>query len=173
MTGGYSRIQLLKTGLSVNGRRLIMVTRRLLQLSILIAAIIATFSTYCFAQGPALGSSQLHQENTSGISARFYFFDDGNQLVVVGIASGLDPAGDYCTLLYGNGALPGGPNGCAGTTVTSVGDWNVNGDGIGTISASFSGFGLEDFGANSIQLNSCAAPPGALQACGHIRVFGY
>jgi hypothetical protein len=96
--------------------------------------------------------------------------------VVVGIASGLDQAQSYSTLLHGNGALPGGPSGCSGTTGLTVGYWDVNGDGVGSINASFAtrpGFGLEDFSASSIRSGPRGTPTGALQACGQIRLTGY
>ncbi len=88
--------------------------------------------------------ANLQPMNQSGIRARIEFLDDGTTLTVTGAATGLHPAESYVTLIYDNGSVPGGPNGCAPTIFDPqdpgfvlgtmlIGFWNVDSEGIGSL----------------------------------------
>ncbi len=134
----------------------------------------------------------LHPMNQSGVKARIDFVDDGTTLFVTAVATGLDPAQTYLTLIYDNGALPGGPNGCRPTIFDPgdpefllnrmvVGSWNVDADGNGALSAINTNFGVDYvpiglFRAASLRrvlgppLTPGAPPPTALEACGRVAI---
>ena len=136
------------------------------------------------------GEANLHPVDDSGVKARIEFVDDGTTLAVNGTATGLDPNESYVTLIYDNGAVPGGPNACVPTIFDPedpdfllgtmlIGFWNVDPSGNGTLSAINTNFGadyvrLDRFRATSVRLvlgpppSPGAPPPTDLMACGRV-----
>ena len=136
--------------------------------------------------------ANLHSMNQSEVKAAIDFVDDGTSLFVIGTATGLDPAQTYLTLIYDNGALPGGPNACLPTIFDPgdpeflldrmvVGPWIVDADGNGSLSAINTNFGadyvpIDLFRAASVRRvlgpppGPGAPPPTALEACGRVAI---
>ncbi len=134
--------------------------------------------------------ANLHPMNQSGVKARIDFVDDGTTLFVTGTADGLDPTQIYLTLIYDNGALPGGPNACRPTIFDPgdpeflldrmvVGPWSVDANGNGTLSAINTNFGADHVPIGLFRAASVrrvlgpppvpgAPPPTELVACGHV-----
>ncbi len=134
--------------------------------------------------------ANVHPMNDSGVQARIDFVDDGATLFVTGVADGLDPTQTYLTLIYDNGALPGGPNACRPTIFDPgdpefllnrmvVGSWSVDGNGNGTLSAINTNFGADYVPIGLFRAASVrrvlgpppapgAPPPTELVACGHV-----
>ena len=136
-----------------------------------------------------IGQANLQPIDRSGVRAKITFIDDGSMLMVLGTATGLDPAQSYVTLIYDNGSLPGGPSACQPTIFNPfdpefllptmfVGFWSVDADGNGTLNAintngGFNYVPLEKFRSTSVRLVTGPPPPGGsipmtqLVACGH------
>ncbi len=96
--------------------------------------------------GIATGRAQLHPLNQSGIMGVINFVDDGADLTISGTATGLVPDVIYVSLIYDNGSVSGGPEGCEPTIFDAtdpdfllptmfIGVWVNNGDGTGTLNA--------------------------------------
>lgn len=132
-----------------------------------------------------IGSARLHPIDQSGIRARVAFLDTGSPvggLIVSAIATGLDPAQTYFSLVYDTGSAPSGPGACAPSGLLtpaqmSVGFWNVASDGTGTLFAAKQGDGyvpLDEIGAMSIRIVLGPPPAGfVLQACGRVRSIAH
>ncbi len=139
---------------------------------------------------PSTGTAQLHPIDDSRVLATIHFADDGVNLLVTGVATGLDPGETYLTLIYDNGSVAGGPRACAPTifdpgnpdfllATMLVGFWEVDDDGVGTLTAINTNNGadfvpLEKFRNTSVRRFIAPPPaPGAppvteLVACGHV-----
>ncbi len=96
--------------------------------------------------GVATGHALLHPVNQSGIIGAVNFVDDGTELAVSGTATGLVPGVVYVSLIYDNGSVSGGPEGCEPTIFDPadpdfllptmfIGAWANNDDGTGTLNA--------------------------------------
>lgn len=144
--------------------------------------------------GEAVRTAQatVHPTNQSGVKARIDFVDDGTALLVTGTAEGLDPTQTYLTLIYDNGARPGGPNACRPTIFDPgdpefllnrmiVGFWDVDGDGNGILTAVNTNFGADYVPIGLFRAASVrrvlgpppvpgAPPPTALEACGRVAI---
>ena len=108
--------------------------------------------------------ANLHQIDQSGVKAKIVLLESGGQVVVSGVARGLDPAAAYISLAYDPNSVPAGPNACRPTAGAPgfVGQWSVNPDGTGVLTASLSAGAISGIGSMSIRLASTMA----LQACG-------
>lgn len=142
----------------------------------------------CVALAQQTGFTQVQPVNRSGIQAMIAFSDNGDTLEVIGVATGLDPAQTYVTLLYDVGSLPGGSTACLPTddsltfTQMVVGLWVVHESGNGTLTATKTGgsyVALDDFGTTSVRLDTQAGQPlpsapdpnrFVLQACGKVHI---
>ena len=101
-------------------------------------------------------------------------------MFVLGVATGLNPASQYRSLLYDNGSVPGGPDACEPSSSPSplsfaqmfVGAWTVDADGTGTIVAKKTGLAyvaLADFATMSVRKVNPTPPPMTIrQACGEV-----
>jgi hypothetical protein len=133
---------------------------------------------------PTTGSADLNPIDESGIRARIAFLDSGspqNQLVVAGVATGLDPTQTYVTLVYDREAAFEGPLACVPSRTPSpltsdqmiVGFWTVAPDGTGSLFAVKTGVSyvpLREVGAASIRVVLGPPPAGfVLQACGQVQ----
>ena len=110
--------------------------------------------------------ANLHQINGSKVKAKLVLLDTGGQVVISGVAQGLDPSQSYISLAYDSDSIPSGPNACTPTSSAPgfVGQWNVNADGSGALAASLPGASLAGIGTMSIRVASTMA----LQACGDV-----
>ena len=88
--------------------------------------------------------AELDEFNGSGIEAEIEFTDDGDEfLTIVGKAEGMDPDGDYVSLIYDIGSFATGLGACEPTffppdtrnivTTMRIGFWTVDDDGEGTL----------------------------------------
>lgn len=142
---------------------------------------------------PIVGSAQqtgfarLHDVNDSDIRAALTFSDNGAELRVIGIATGLDPTRQYVTLLYDAGSVARGPSACLPTdnsltfTQMVVKFWKVDDDGNGRFSVRKKGSSyipLSAVGTSSVRLDTQPGQPlptapdpnrFVLQACGKVR----
>lgn len=146
------------------------------------AVMIATASAGALSS-PSTGSARLHPYDRSGVKARISFLDTHDVhagLLVTGTATGLDPEKFYISLIHENGSLPGGPRACEAAEEQldeeemSVGRWQVNEDGTGTlvsIKSQGSYVPLSDFDTISIRELTIPGRPdlAPLLACGQIN----
>ena len=140
------------------------------QLGLAVALLVAAFA---FPSDNLAGSTDearanLHQINKSGVKAKIVLLESDDQVVVSGIARGLDPEAGYITLAYDPGSMPSGPNACRPTAGAPgfVGQWTVGPDGSGVLTASLPAGAIDGIGTMSIRLASTMA----LQACGDVDV---
>src|SRR5437867_4414688 len=124
----------------------------------------------------SLGHARLHQIGGSGITGEVFIADTGTRLRVLGLASGLNPAHSYISLIYGGGSVPGGPNACEPDGTLNgpkmvVGLWDVDPDGSGTLVVSNkTGPAYTPVTtAGTISIRDITLS-GALQACGEVAV---
>ena len=110
--------------------------------------------------------ANLHQINGSKVKAKFVLMDTGSQVVVSGVARGLEPSQGYITLAYDSASVPAGPNACRPTVGAPgfVGQWTVNADGSGTLAGVLPPGSLGFIGTISVRIASTMA----LQACGDV-----
>ena len=116
--------------------------------------------------GPAEAQANLHQINGSKVRAKFVFLDTGSQVVITGVASGLDPAQSYISLAYDQISVPAGPDACRPTSSAPgfIAPWTVNQDGSGTLTGALPTGSLDGVGTVSVRI----AATMALQACGRV-----
>ncbi len=146
-----------------------------------IAVMVATASAGGRA-APSTGSARLHPYDRSGVKASISFLDTHNDetgLIVSGTATGLDPGKVYISLIYDNGAVPGGPQACEPSDDSLdeermyAGRWQVNADGTGTlyfVMTEGAYVPLSAFDTVSIRGGAVLGPPETLQlvACGQV-----
>lgn len=146
------------------------------------AVVIVTASVEALSS-PSTGSARLHPYDRSGVKGRLSFVDTHDEnigLMVSGTATGLDPEKFYISLIHDNGSLPGGPRACESAEdhldeeEMSVGRWQVNEDGTGTlvsIKSQGSYVPLSDFDTISIRELTIPGRPdlAPLLACGQIN----
>ncbi len=130
--------------------------------ALLVAAFAFPIDNLASSTGEA--RANLHQIDRSGVKAKIVLLESGGQVVVSGVAVGLDPGAGYISLAYAPDSVPSGPNACRPTAGAPgfVGQWTVNPDGTGVLTASLSAGAISGIGSMSIRLASTMA----LQACG-------
>ena len=133
--------------------------------ALLVAAF--AFSIDNLASSTDEARANLHQIDQSGVKAKIVLLESGGQVVVSGVARGLDPEAGYVSLAYDAASVPSGPNACTPTASAPgfVGQWTVNPDGTGVLAASLPAGALGRIGTMSIRLASTMA----LQACGDVN----
>ena len=82
------------------------------QLGLAVALLVVAFA---FPSDNLAGSTDearanLHQIDQSGVKAKIVLLASDGQVVVSGVARGLDPGEGYISLAYDPGAIPSGPN---------------------------------------------------------------
>ena len=136
--------------------------------------------------GIATARATLHVMNQSGVHARISFTDDGSTLTINGTASGLVPSVPYASLIYDNGSVSGGPEGCEPTIFDPtdpdfllptmfVGIWMNHGDGTGTLAAVNTNGGVDyvplgkfrTISVRDLTINEGFGPE-AVAACGEV-----
>ena len=135
-----------------------------------------------FGQPQGIAAARLHAANQSGVRAEVLFLDSGDQMIVSGRATGLDPSALNRTLIYDVGSVPGGPvtpgiNGvCEPSsfppplpTQMFIGVWDVDADGNGTLFATRTGVNYTPLG--TFDTVSIRGGPGVeeVRACGQVN----
>ena len=140
--------------------------RQKLALAITLLAFVLTLPSSNLASSADEARVNLHQINGSKVKAKVVFLDTGSQVVISGVARGLDPNQNYISLAYDTDSVPSGPNACRPTSSAPgfVGQWTVNPDGSGTLAGSLPAGTLGNVGSMSIRV----AATMALQACGDV-----
>lgn len=135
--------------------------------------------------------AKLRQIERSGIKAVLTFIDTGSELIITGLATGLDPSQTYVSLLYDAGSKPRGGDACLptddsltfGQMVVNFWEVRLKDDGTSTASLTATKSGdsyapLDTIGTTSIRLDMQPGeplPPAAdpnrfvIQACGKVK----
>ncbi|MCG8408315.1 MAG: hypothetical protein MI923_24200 [Phycisphaerales bacterium] len=139
----------------------------------------------------AVGRSNLKSVDETGVDAKIVFVEDGTTLMVIGTATGLDPAETYFSNIYDIGSASEGPGACVPSIFDPkdpdfilptmfLGFWEVDADGNGRLCAINTNDGadfvpLDKIGTVSVRLivgpppAPDAPPMNELVACGSVN----